>query len=217
MTLTIELPEPVERRLAEQAAKDGKTVEALARELIEKAVTLPAEKTFREIMAPFAEEFAAELQAKAVTYINTDLYMRGRFDGGGTPSLRDFLVEVARDVPSVSGPGSVHDAWRTEAWQRLPEAARPAGGFVTFDVELAALGSGADFVAFQDFLGLPTLQMEFDFEGSYGAYHSNYDSRDYVERWSDPGFVGAGWASILLVTLASLVPFPIGYLISLGV
>lgn len=34
---------------------------------------------------------------------------------------------------------------------------------------------------------------------------------------SAPGFVGAGWVSILLVTLASLVPFPIGYLLSLGV
>lgn len=33
---------------------------------------------------------------------------------------------------------------------------------------------------------------------------------------SDPGFVGASCASILLVTLASLVPFPIGYFLSLG-
>lgn len=34
---------------------------------------------------------------------------------------------------------------------------------------------------------------------------------------TDPGFVGASSASILLVTLASLVPFPIGYFLSLGV
>jgi plasmid stability protein len=58
MTLTIHLPESVERRLSEQAARDGKTVEALAGELIEKAVTPPGEKSFREIMAPFAQEFA---------------------------------------------------------------------------------------------------------------------------------------------------------------
>jgi N-acetylated-alpha-linked acidic dipeptidase len=55
-------------------------------------------------------------------------------------------------------------------------------------VELAALGSGADFVAFQDYLGLPTLSMQFDFDGSYGTYHSNYDSRYFVEHFSDPGF-----------------------------
>ena len=61
MPLTIELPEPVERRLAERAAKAGKTVELLARELIEQAVPPadpPKEKTLREIMAPFAQEFA---------------------------------------------------------------------------------------------------------------------------------------------------------------
>ena len=30
--------------------------------------------------------------------------------------------------------------------------------------------------------------MQYDFDGSYGAYHSNYDSRYYVEHFSDPGF-----------------------------
>ncbi len=124
----------------------------------------------------YAEAFQDTLRAQAVTYINTDLFMRGRFDGGGTPSLRDFLVQVTKDVPAFTGQGSVYDAWRGSQ----PE-----------EVELAALGSGADFVAFQDFLGLPTLQMEFDFEGSYGTYHSNYDTRWYVEHFSDPGFTVA--------------------------
>jgi hypothetical protein len=59
VTLTITLPEAVEKRLAEQAAKDGKTPEALAGELIEKAVTPAKEKTFAEILAPVREEFAA--------------------------------------------------------------------------------------------------------------------------------------------------------------
>ena len=58
MTLTIELPEPVERRLAERAAKAGKSVETLARELIEQAVPAEKEKTFDEILAPFRKEFA---------------------------------------------------------------------------------------------------------------------------------------------------------------
>jgi N-acetylated-alpha-linked acidic dipeptidase len=148
----------------------------------------------------YAEGFARELRDKAVTYINTDLYMRGRFDGGGTPSLRDFLVEVAKDVPSFTGQGSVYDGWR---------GGKPA------EVDLAALGSGADFVAFQDHLGLPTLQMEFDFEGSYGTYHSNYDSRWFVERFSDPGFaVGRTLAQVLglsVMRLASAPALPFRY------
>ena len=146
----------------------------------------------------YAEAFAKELRQKAVAYINTDLYMKGRFDGGGTPSLRDFVVQVAKDVPSYAGGGSVYDGWRATS---------------TSEVELGALGSGADFVAFQDFLGLPTLQMEFDFEGSYGTYHSNYDTRWYVERFSDPGFaVGRTLVrmlglSVMRLAAADVLPF----------
>ncbi|MBA3271285.1 MAG: hypothetical protein H0T71_12330, partial [Acidobacteria bacterium] len=154
----------------------------------------------------------AELREKAVVYINTDLSMRGRFDGGGTPSLRDFLIQVTRDVPHFDGGGSVYERWRAEEWVRQPPDRRRRGQ-QEFEVELGALGSGADFVAFQDFLGLPTLQMEFDFEGSYGPYHSNYDTRQYVERHTDPGFrVSQTLARVLglaVLRLASteLLPF----------
>lgn len=160
----------------------------------------------------YAEAMQAELREKAIVYINTDLSMRGRFDGGGTPSLRDFLVQVTRDVPHFDGGGSVYDRWRAEEWQRQP-AERRRRGADGFEVELAALGSGADFVAFQDFLGLPTLQMEFDFEGSYGPYHSNFDTRWYVEKHTDPGFRVVqsltrvlGLATIRLAS-ADLLPF----------
>jgi N-acetylated-alpha-linked acidic dipeptidase len=125
----------------------------------------------------YAEAFERELRQKAVAYINTDLFMQGHFFGGGTPSLRDFLMQVTKDVPALNGKGTVYDEWRAE--RKGPKDP---------EVELAALGSGADFVAFQDYLGLPTLSVQYDFEGSYGTYHSNYDSRYYVEHFSDPGF-----------------------------
>jgi len=54
---TIELPEPIERRLADRAAKEGKAIEALAIEMIERG--MKQERTFAEIMAPFAAEVAA--------------------------------------------------------------------------------------------------------------------------------------------------------------
>ena len=109
---------------------------------------------------------------------------------------------MAKDVPAYDGAGSVYDGWRADALARLPAARRPADEG-QFEVELAELGSGADFVAFQDFLGLPTLQMEFDFEGSYGTYHSNYDTRWFVERFSDPGFV-VGRTLVEVVGLAAM-------------
>jgi N-acetylated-alpha-linked acidic dipeptidase len=157
----------------------------------------------------YAEDIAKELREKAAVYINTDLYMRGRFDGGGTPSLRDFLREVTRDVPSFSGQGSVYDGWRAAEWLRQPDE-RKRKGDAGFEVELAALGSGADFVAFQDYLGLPTLQMEFDFEGSYGTYHSNYDTRRYVEQFSDPGFaVGRTLTQLLGLAVMRFASAPV--------
>src|SRR6202050_967612 len=68
----------------------------------------------------YAEAFEKQLREKAVAYINTDLFMRGQFGGGGTPSLRDFLVQVAKDVPGLTGKGSVYDDWRTAQWQQQP-------------------------------------------------------------------------------------------------
>ena len=160
----------------------------------------------------YAEAFERELREKAVAYINTDLFMRGHFFGGGTPSLRDFLIQVAKDVPGVGGHGAVYEDWRANAWQKQPPARRHQGR-KDFEVELAALGSGADFVAFQDYLGLPTLSVQYDFDGSYGAYHSNYDSRFYVEHFSDPGFqVARNLAQVFGVAVmrladASILPF----------
>lgn len=166
----------------------------------------------------YAEQFQRELRERTVTYINTDLFMRGRFDGGGTPSLRDFLVQVTKDVPAFHGSGSVYDGWRTDQWNRAPPAVRGAGvESREFEVPLAALGSGADFVAFQDFLGLPTLQMEFDFEGSYGTYHSNYDTRWFVERHADPGFTVAKTLAqvlglaVMRLASADILPFRYSY------
>jgi plasmid stability protein len=77
MTLTITLPEPVERRLAEQAAAVGKSVEALAGELIEKAVGPPGGgKPFAEIAEPFRLSFE---------------------ESGMTEEELDELVEQARE------------------------------------------------------------------------------------------------------------------------
>ena len=115
----------------------------------------------------YAEEFRQTLQEQLIVYINTDMYMRGRFDPGGAPSLRDFVSETIRDVPGEGG-----------------------AVFETWDQKWKPLGSGADFVPFQDHLGVPSLSIEFIGENGYGfgTYHSNYDSRAYVEKVADPEF-----------------------------
>lgn len=134
----------------------------------------------------FAEERAAELREKAVVYLNSDLYTAGGLKAGGAASLRDFVVELARSVEDPSGEGSLYDAWRRASWARLgPVERRHRAG--VFEVELDPLGSGADFVPFQTFLGLPSLSLEL---GSYvyGSYHSSYDTRQYMQTFGDPGW-----------------------------
>jgi N-acetylated-alpha-linked acidic dipeptidase len=138
----------------------------------------------------YAEQRQRELRAGTICYINTDLYTNGRLDAGGVPSLRDLLVDVAQDISAAGGRGTLYDAWRADEWSRAsPERRRR--GTRGFEVELKALGSGADFVPFQDHLGLPTLSLEFNATGgySYGAYHSNYDTRFFAEHVADSGFV----------------------------
>jgi N-acetylated-alpha-linked acidic dipeptidase len=122
--------------------------------------------------------------------VNIDMYMKGRFDPGGVPSLRAVVADVVKDVPAGDASGSVYDGWQQSEWQRLPPARR-AGDVTAFEPDLNPLGSGADFVPFQDHLGVPTMAVEFigDNGYGYGTYHTNYDSRAYVERVADPGFV----------------------------
>jgi putative CocE/NonD family hydrolase len=131
----------------------------------------------------FAEERVAELREKAVAYINSDMYNGGRLAAGGTPTLLDFVQDVASAIPGVKAPD-----------------------------ELAALGSGADFVPFQDFVGLPTLSLELLFEGgwSFGTYHSNYDDRYWMMRHGDDDFRnGAVLARILGTAALRLADAPV--------
>jgi N-acetylated-alpha-linked acidic dipeptidase len=135
----------------------------------------------------YAEALKAQLQEQLIMYVNIDMYMKGRFDPGGVPSLRAFVADVVRDVPA--GNSSVYDQWQQAEWTRTPPSRR-AGSVTTFEPDLKPLGSGADFVPFQDHLGVPTMAIEFIGENGYGfgTYHTNYDSRAYVERVADPGF-----------------------------
>ncbi|HEX6215109.1 MAG TPA: M28 family peptidase [Vicinamibacterales bacterium] len=129
----------------------------------------------------YAEEFRAALQEQLIVYINTDMYMAGRFDPGGAPALRDFVSQAMRDVQAKDG--SVFETW---------------------DQKWKTLGSGADFVPFQDHIGIPSLSIEFIGANGYGfgTYHSNFDSRAYVEKVADPDFAQGVVMSRVLGTLA---------------
>src|SRR5207247_3787902 len=66
--------------------------------------------------AEYVEEDSLRLSRHAVAYFTQDdIAQGGNFGGGGSPSLRALLRDVAKQVPDPSHQGSVYDVWRKRA------------------------------------------------------------------------------------------------------
>lgn len=143
----------------------------------------------------WVEAHAAELKKKAVLYINTDGNGRGFLNMEGSHDLQHFANLAARDVRDPQTGVGVLDRWRANvragAYLGTGRAADPhmieaakAGG----DMPLGALGSGSDYSAFLQHLGIPSLDVAFGGEGAGGgSYHSAYDTFYHVTHFDDPG------------------------------
>ncbi len=138
----------------------------------------------------WAEENAAMLQSKAVAYINMDVAVTGpNFGSGGTPSMRDAVREAISAVPEPRKGGMVGDVWEKEtkaAWAAA-EPVNLEGKDAPFELQLGRLGSGSDYTAFIDHLGIPSV--DGGFGGDYGVYHSVYDNFFWMSHFGDPEFV----------------------------
>jgi N-acetylated-alpha-linked acidic dipeptidase len=53
---------------------------------------------------------------------------------------------------------------------------------------VGALGSGSDYTAFIDHLGVPSMNLSYGGEQNAGIYHSVYDSYGFYRRFLDPDF-----------------------------
>jgi len=74
------------------------------------------------------------------------------------------------------------------------------------------MGSGSDFTAFQDFAGIPSIDMGFNSGRNDPVYHyhSNYDSQTWMDRYGDPTFEYHTTIAKLLALLAvKLVEEPV--------
>jgi N-acetylated-alpha-linked acidic dipeptidase len=144
----------------------------------------------------WAEAHADELKRKALVYINTDSNGRGFLSAAGSHELQHFVNQVANDVADprtgVSSAQRGRAAILAGAYlgtdRDSPEVidAAKAGG----DLPLGALGSGSDYTAFLQHLGIASLNLGFGGEDeSDGSYHSVYDSFYHVTHFDDPGLV----------------------------
>lgn len=143
----------------------------------------------------WAEQHESDL-ANADAYFNVDVAVTGpKFGASAVPSLKQFLRDVAKAVPSPKG-GTVYEAWQkatqpegatvqtaTEAigdTRRLPAAQ-------SSDVPVGDLGSGSDYTAFLQHLGVPSSDITSS--GPYGVYHSTFDDFAWFKKFADPDFV----------------------------
>lgn len=137
----------------------------------------------------WVEYHAAELQQKAVVYINSDDNGRGFLEAGGSHALETFMNEVARDVIdpetniSIAERKKSHDLVNAADGNKLRKELFRKNSF-----SLEALGSGSDFSPFLQHIGIPCFNLAFGGENSGGEYHSIYDSYDDYSRFKDPGF-----------------------------
>ena len=133
-----------------------------------------------------------ETQLKhAVAYFNTDVGVSGpNFNASAVPSLKQFIRDITRQVPSPKG-GTVHDVW--EATQKSEASERPRQGREAeaprqeSDVRIGTLGSGSDYTPFIQHLGVPSTDIGSD--GPYGVYHSVFDNYAWFIKNADPTFV----------------------------
>jgi N-acetylated-alpha-linked acidic dipeptidase len=137
----------------------------------------------------WVEMHAREL-ANAVAYFNTDVGVSGpNFTASAVPSLKGFVREVARAVPSPAG-GTVFDQWmKKQKEDRANHTATAPDPTIENPEEahIGTLGSGSDFTPFLQHLGVPATDIGSD--GPYGVYHSVFDNYNWFIRNADPTFV----------------------------
>ena len=142
----------------------------------------------------YAEQHAKEL-SRAVAYFNMDVAVAGPdFGASAVPSLKQYLRDVAKSVPSPKG-GSVYDQWKAGGSEKS-EAGHPASTGAADqepaipaakDVKVGDLGSGSDYTAFLQHLGVPSADI--GSKGPYGVYHSAFDDFAWFTKFGDPTFV----------------------------
>jgi N-acetylated-alpha-linked acidic dipeptidase len=143
----------------------------------------------------WVEQYGSEL-ANAAAYFNVDEAVAGpRFGASAVPSLKQFLRDVTKAVPSSKG-GTVYEAWQSAAQPNAPSTQSPTEAIgdsrrvpnaqVRNEVPVGDLGSGSDYTAFLQHAGVPSTDITSN--GSYGVYHSTFDDFTWFKKFADPDF-----------------------------
>ena len=107
----------------------------------------------------WAEAHADELRQKAVAYVNTDGNGRGYLGMSGSHTLEHLMNDVARDVPDPEAKVPVWKRAQARALLDASSAEERKEIRQRADLRLGALGSGSDYTAFIDHLGVASLNL----------------------------------------------------------
>ena len=165
----------------------------------------------------WVETHADELREHAAVYINTDGNDRGVLNMNGSHSLEQFINGVAHDIED---PETKTTVWQRAQLNKIAEAKSAEHPEKLrkelrqrADLRIEALGSGTDFTAFLDHLGIATLDLAYGGEDEQGIYHSIYDDFYWYTHFSDTDFVyGRALAqtvgtSVMRLADAEVLPF----------
>ena len=143
----------------------------------------------------WGEQYADQL-AQAAAYFNVDVAVSGpKFGASSVPSLKQFLRDVTKSVPSPQG-GTVYEVWRKATQsgsdtfnpqETSGSTFRPPAAQAHTDVSVGDLGSGSDYTVFLQHLGVPSTDV--GSTGSYGVYHSVFDNFNWFKKFGDPNFL----------------------------
>jgi len=161
----------------------------------------------------FVEDLAEELKAKAAVYVNRDAGAGGlNFSGSAVHSLAPFLHELARSIRPDGEKATLYDGWLDRAREQAP--ARDGQPLVKTPT-VGALGSGSDYTAFLDHIGVASIDMGLNGRGGDGSYHSTYDNPTWFRKYIDPQFRYSVLASqltgVALLRLADAEILPFDY------
>jgi N-acetylated-alpha-linked acidic dipeptidase len=159
----------------------------------------------------WVEDLAVELEAHVAVYVNRDAGAGGtNFNGNAVHSLTPFVHELAQSIQPEGSNRTLYEGWLIRSREQAPAS----GGQTTLRTPpVGALGSGSDYTAFLDHVGIASLDFGLNAPGVDGSYHSTYDNPTWFKKYIDPQFKFSVLATqttgvaLLRLADAELLPF----------
>jgi N-acetylated-alpha-linked acidic dipeptidase len=165
----------------------------------------------------WVEEFATELRAKTAVYVNRDAGAGGsNFTSSAVHSLTPFVHELAQSIRPAGESKTLYEGWLARVREQAPkQEGQPPPAKTIKTPPVGALGSGSDYTAFLDHVGITSLDMGLNGIGGDGTYHSTYDNPTWFKKYIDPQFkysvLAAQVTGVALLRLADGEVLPFDY------